>query len=72
MKKKGIPREVLKELNIREKEKPKTDFVATAIVERHQIKLPIPSAIRREINFKKGQKLKVKFDAKNKSITYTF
>jgi len=72
MVKKGIPKEVLRELDIKKIEKIKEDFDVTAVVEKHQIKLPIPSEIRRELDFKKGQKLRVKFAPKTKSITYSF
>ncbi|MFH1333190.1 MAG: hypothetical protein ABIH53_03070 [archaeon] len=67
----GIPKEVLRELDIKQKEKegPKT---VTAIVEEHQAKLPIPSYIRFEIKLKKGQKFKVRLDKDNREIIYKF
>ena len=68
--KKGIPKEVLRELNIKVKEKPKEEVEVTAIVEKHQVKLPVPSEIRRELEFSKGQKLKVRYDPKTKTLTY--
>ena len=70
MVKKGIPKEVLKELNIGEVEEVKNEFTITAIVEKHQVKLPIPSEARRELTFLKGQKLKLKIDLKKKTLTY--
>lgn len=68
--KKGIPSEILQELNIKIIEKPEDKVSVTAIVESHQVKLPVPSSIRRELEFSKGQKLRVKYDPKTKTITY--
>jgi len=67
----GIPKEVIKQLDIKqiEKEMPET---VTAIVETHQAKLPIPSHIRIKLDLKKGQKCTVIFDEKKKEITYKF
>jgi len=70
MKNKGIPRDVLSELNINESEPEISKATVTAIVERHQVKLPIPSKIRREIDFLKGQKLNVEYDPKKRTLTY--
>ncbi|RMD45946.1 hypothetical protein D6829_00740 [Candidatus Pacearchaeota archaeon] len=72
MPKKGIPKRILKELDIHKKEKIQTKFKVTAVVERHQVKLPVPSRIRQEIPFKKGQKLVVHYDQKTKSLIYSF
>ena len=68
--KNGIPLDVLKELNINEVDKIKNEFKVTAVVEKHQVKFPVPGEIRREIDFKKGQKLNVKYDPKTKQIIY--
>ena len=68
--KKGIPPEILKELNIKIIEKSENEIPVTAIVEKHQIKLPIPAEIRRELELSKGQKLKVKYNPKTKILTY--
>jgi len=70
MKEIGIPKNVLEELNINKVEKVKHDFKITAIVEKHQVKLPVPSELRREIEFTKGQKLNLRFDEKTKTLTY--
>jgi len=70
MKRKGIPKEVLEELNINNKEEVKRDFEITAIVEKHQVKLPIPSKLRSEIEFKKSQKLKLRYNPKTRTLTY--
>jgi len=68
--KKGIPPEILEELNIEVVEKPKKEVITTAIVEKHQVKLPIPSQIRRELEISKGQKLTVNYNPKTKTLTY--
>jgi len=70
VKKEGIPDEVLDELDIKKVEKPKEFFEITPVVETHQVKLPVPSFIRREIEIKKGQKIKVKYDKKKKELIY--
>jgi bifunctional DNA-binding transcriptional regulator/antitoxin component of YhaV-PrlF toxin-antitoxin module len=67
---KGIPSEVLKELNIKITEKSENKISVTAVVEKHQVKLPVPSEIRRELEFSKGQKLTVSYDPKTKIISY--
>jgi len=67
-----IPNEVIKELDINDGEEEKDYFEVTAIVESHQIKLPIPRKLIKiyELEFKKGKKLKLKFDIKNKELIY--
>lgn len=70
VKKEGIPKEILDELDINKVEKPKDTFEITPIVESHQVKLPVPPTIRREIDFQKGKKIKVKYDKKKKELTY--
>lgn len=65
-----VPKEVLKELDIGETEKIDFKKEVTAIVEVHQIKLPVPKKIRMEINIKKGKKVEVNYDPKTKQITY--
>jgi len=67
---KGIPSEILKELNIKIIEKSKNKISVTAVVEKHQVKLPVPSEIRRELEFSKGQKLIVKYNSKTKTLSY--
>ena len=66
----GIPKEILKELNINEVDKEKNKFKVTAVVETHQVKFPVPVELRRELEFKKGQKLNVTYDPKTKQIIY--
>lgn len=68
-----IPKEVIKELDINDEKNKKEDFEVTAIVEIHQVKLPIPKKLMKihELEFKKGQKLKLDFDDKKKEFRYT-
>jgi len=68
--KKGIPSEILKELNIKVIEKFENKISITVIVEKHQIKLPIPSGIRRELEFSKGQRATVSYNPKTKILSY--
>ena len=70
MKKRGIPKEVLDELNISKIEKQSKNIEITPIVETHQVKLPVPSIFRREIDWKKGKKIKVNYDPKSRKLTY--
>lgn len=67
-----IPKEIIEELDINDDKDKKDDFEVTAIVESHQVKLPIPKKLMKihELEFKKGQKLKIKFDEKKKEIVY--
>lgn len=69
VKKAGIPKEILRELDVNEQEK-EHDLFVSPVVESHQIKLPIPSQIRLEVNISKGKKIKVDYDKKNKRIIY--
>ena len=68
-----IPSEVIKELDINDEKNKKEEFEVTAIVESHQVKLPIPKKLMKinELEFKKGQKLKLDFDNKKKEFKYT-
>jgi len=66
----GIPPEVLEELDIRKIEKPKEDFEVTPIVESHQIKLPVPSFLRRDLKIEKGKKVKVRYDTQKNELIY--
>lgn len=71
VKKEGmIPKEILEELDIGKIEKPREDFEVTPIVEAHQVKLPVPPVIRREIEFIRGKKIKVKYDSKERKLIY--
>ena len=70
VKEEGIPKEILDELDIGKIEKPKDYFEVTPIIENHQIKLPIPSMLRRELKFEKGKKIKLRYDSKTKELIY--
>jgi len=70
VKKEGIPNEVFDELDIRKIEKQKEVFEITPVVEKHQIKLPIPSVLRKDINISKGKKVKVRYNSKTKELIY--
>lgn len=69
VKKEKIPKEILDELNIKKIEKTEPIEV-TALVESHQVKLPVPALIKLEVDFKKGQKLKVSYNKEKKQIEY--
>ena len=67
---KGIPKEVLDQLDIRRKEK--EELEVTPLIENHQVRLPIPHKIRLELNLKKSKKCKVRYDRENKELIYKF
>jgi hypothetical protein len=68
----GIPEEILKELNVNEVEEIPTEFEVSPIVEHHQVKLPVPKRLIRdfELNFQKGNKIKLKFNGEKKELIY--
>lgn len=70
MKKRGIPKEILEELNISKIKKSSKEIEVTPIIEIHQVKLPVPPIFRREIDWKKGKKIKVNYDSKTRRLTY--
>jgi hypothetical protein len=67
-----IPSNIIKELDINDNSEDKSDFEVTAIVESHQIKLPLPRKLIKiyDLEFKKGQKLKLTFDEKRGELKY--
>ncbi len=69
--KKGIPKEVLEELDIRKKILKQPKEVAI-IVEEHQAKIPIPKSIRLQLKPKKGDKCKISYDSDKKEIICKF
>ncbi|MBS3081593.1 hypothetical protein J4416_01480 [Candidatus Pacearchaeota archaeon] len=71
MVKKGIPKDVIDQLDIHTEIKEEI-LTVTPVVESHQIKLPIPLQIRHELQIEKGQKCKVRFDKEAKEIIYSF
>tara|TARA_Y100000310_G_C20654778_1_gene801406 strand:- start:808 stop:1026 length:219 start_codon:yes stop_codon:yes gene_type:complete len=66
---KGIPKEVIQELDVKKMEKEEI-LKVTATVEGHQVKLPVPSQIRLEVDFKKGQRVTVRYNKKKRQIIY--
>jgi len=67
----GIPKEVIKQLDIRQTEKEQPEEV-TAIVESHQIKLSVPAHIKIKLKWQKGQKCTVTFNEEKKEIIYKY
>ena len=67
-----IPKDIIEELDITNNSEDKNDFEVTAIVESHQIKLPLPKKLIKiyDLEFKKGKKLKLTFDEKNRELRY--
>jgi len=69
-----IPEEILKDLDINEVEDIKKDFSVTPIVETHQIKLPVPKQLVNDLEldekWKKGKKIKLKYDEEKKELKY--
>ena len=67
-----IPKDIIEELDITNNSEDKNDFEVTAIVETHQIKLPLPKKLIKiyGLEFKKGQKLKLTFDEKSGELKY--
>ncbi len=74
IKKEKIPEEIIKELDINEVEDIKKDFEVTPIIEPHQIKLPIPRQLARDLElddkWKNKKKVKLKFHEENKELRY--
>lgn len=71
LKKEGIPKEILEELDI-SKKKRKSPYEVTVIVEPHQTKIPIPRNIRLKLGLKKGSKCSIIYDEKNKEVICKF
>lgn len=67
-----IPKDIIEELDITNNSEDKNDFEVTAIVETHQIKLPLPKKLIKiyDLDFKKGKKLKLTFDEKSRELRY--
>jgi len=67
-----IPKDIIEELDITNNSEDKNDFEVTAIVESHQIKLPLPKKLIKiyDLEFKKGKKLKLTFDEKSGELRY--
>lgn len=69
--KKGIPQEVLDELDIRKKRDIKPIEITVA-VEDHQAKIPIPKNIRLKLKLERGAKCIISYDEKNKELNCKF
>jgi len=63
-KKHGIPKEIIEQLDIKKQE----PYKVSIIIEHHQARIPIPRAIREDLNLKKGQKAIIFYDEENKKI----
>ncbi len=72
--KKGkIPKEVIEELDIHKEEEMKKDFEVSPRIEPHQIKLPIPRQLIRDLdldNKLKDKKIKLYYDEEKKELRY--
>jgi len=73
MAKEGIPKEIIEELHIDKVEEMQKDFEVLARVEPHQIKLPIPSSLIKDLELDtklKGKKIKLYYDEDKKELRY--
>lgn len=66
----GLPEKVIKELGVEPQKEPPIEV--TIIVEKHQVKIPIPPKIRHELNPKKGQKCKLIYNQETKELICKF
>lgn len=73
-KKEKIPEELIKELDINEKEDIVKEFEVSPRVEPHQIKLPIPRQLIRDLGLDqkldKKKKIKLYFDEESNELRY--
>jgi len=71
---KKIPEEVVEELDINKEEEFKKDFEVTPRIEPHQIKLPIPKQLARDLEldekWKNKKKIKLTYNEENKELRY--
>lgn len=72
MVKKGIPKSILRDLDIRSKEKKLPPPIVIISLEESQARLTIPSRIKLEMDLRKGQKFKVYYNKKEKELIYKF
>lgn len=70
-KKKGIPKDIIEELDITKKEN-KKEYEVNVIVEEHQAKIPIPKRIRLSMKLNKGTKCIMKYDKAKKELVCKF
>jgi hypothetical protein len=73
-KKQKVPDELIKELDINEQVDIKKDFEIIPRIEPHQIKLPIPRQLIRDLElenrWKNKKKIKLIFDEESKELRY--
>lgn len=73
-KKEKIPEEIIKELDINEQVDIKKDFEIIPRIEPHQIKLPIPRQLVRDLGldnkWKNKKKIKLIFNEEKKELRY--
>ena len=73
-KKEKIPKEIIKELDINQKEDIKKKFEVSPRVEPHQIKLPIPRELVRDLDLdtklKNNKKIKLYIDEDTRELRY--
>lgn len=67
--KKGIPKEVIDEIDISKKEK-KKEFIIKGIIEHHQSRLTIPKKIVLEAGLEKDNLFEVRYDKEKREIIY--
>jgi len=69
-----IPRELIKKLDINEQEEIKKEFEIIPRIEPHQIKLPVPRQLARDLNlegrWKNKGKIKLRFNKKRNELIY--
>ena len=70
-KKRGIPKEVIDELDIRKKRGSKSYEVGVSVSEQ-QTKISVPKIISLELNLKKGEKCEMFYDKEKRSIICKF
>ena len=71
MVKKGIPEEVLEELDIHKKEI-KKPIKVNVMVENFQARIPIPKKMRLHMNLKKGSTCKMTYNKEKKELICKF
>lgn len=68
---KGIPKEIMDDLNVRKK-KGEKDYEVAVSVSEHQAKVSIPKIIVMELGLLKNQKCKLSYNKKRKEIICKF
>ncbi|MEK6890016.1 MAG: hypothetical protein AABX35_02400 [Nanoarchaeota archaeon] len=71
MDKRGIPKEIIKELDIKSK-KPKEVYEVGVVVEMHQVKIPLPKKIRLALKLNKGARCRIIYDQIKKEVICKF